>query len=463
VIITAIVAFSFVHKISRPNSLNKILFSSKKESTDEEESSDSIIFNDFDYVIGSSPEPNSQEPPPTWKNSLEERLRAEREKELHRNTKLVQNWKRGDWSVRGFSLDPSDALSEAAVENQYSDGGQGNIPPVAPASIYVSQVVADVNSAGERIFVGRSNGSLLWVRLGTEYTTNFRSKLSGKFASSRDASLQDGDEDSPSSFSAQIGSELVREPNEIQIPSPDGEQGPPPPVDNTSPFCILAQFSPSAAEEGTPISTILSVPDEDCIFTASEGSGQIQHWHISEDEIGSDSPALKTPVPLSDGIHNGAVVALKTVWYRESPLLLSVGSDGTLALWDISSTDLVYHCQISPDDVGETENKITGDLSQRLVHCADVNESQIFIGTASGYVLGYDVADLMNSASSGASSCPLAQGKFQAHEGGVTAIACGGPGSLGRPQSGGDASDDDKKTTSSVLLTGGEDCIVKQW
>jgi hypothetical protein len=113
------------------------------------------------------------------------------------------------------------------------------------------------------------------------------------------------------------------------------------------------------------------------------------------------------------------------------------------------------------DDIGEaTEEESQQSAVASLVHCADVNENQIFLGTASGFVLGYDVADLMASASSGSLSCPLPQGKFKAHEKAVTAIACGGPGTLGRV---GKEDTGYDKTSSSVLLTGGVNGLVKQW
>lgn len=440
----------------------------RKSDSEDDENDEEIFFDDFgDFVVGEASAGLTAGDSLTQQEALNERIREAQEKEVYRDTKLRKNWKSGDWSVRGFSLDPADALSEATVDNQMGmENDNDSILPVkTPSPIYISKIAPDVNSHGERIWVGRSNGSLVLVQLGTEYTTHFRSKLSGKFASSSeedtpksDDTSHDGkDDDAPSSFSAQVNSELVRETNSG---NPLFEENEPFPTTVEDPFTILAQFSP--VNEGHAVSTILPVPDEDCIFTACEGSGQILQWHISEEDIDSETPALKTPVPLSEGIHNEAIVALKMVWYQDAPLLLSVGSDGTLALWDISNSDLVYHCQVSMDIMGESEDSSTGSSAQLLINCADVNENYIYIGTSSGFVLGYDVGDLLNSASSGG-SCPLPQGKFKAHEEGVTAIACGGPGSLSRVNSSGRPGNSETKTSSSVLLTGGAKGLVKQW
>jgi len=412
----------------------------------DDNNSENVFFDDFDFVVGDASNDNFS-PKMMQDSSLQERIREAEAQELYQSTKLNCNWKSGDWSVRGFSLDTSDAVRDAGP-------------------ISVTEVASDANSEGGRIWVGRSNGSLVWVELGTEYATHFRSKLTGRFSGSENSNAKDdsGDQgnkdkdDLPSSFSAQFSSELVREssqqPFSDDMPEFIGE--------SATPFSILAQYSaPTNAEAA--ITTILSVPNEDCIFTACEGSGQIHQWHVSEDDVGSDTPTLKTPMPLSDGIHNGAIVALRLVSYKDTQLLLSVSEEGNLALWDIPKGDLIYHCRVSIDEIvgdrNDDSSEIVGDAS-RLVHAVDVNGNNFFLATASGYVLGYDVTDLLNSASSGG-SCPLPQGRFKAHDGGVTAIACGGPGSLGRV--GGGSGGGNEGRSSSVLLTGGANGVIKQW
>ena len=435
---------------------------------------DGVFFDDFDFVVGGASPASSSSSGSYFasgqEHSLNERIRKTHEQDVYRDTKLMKNWQQGDWSVRGFSLDPGDALSDAALENQInlsggesSNGGvtiQPNQPTQEP--IYVSKVVPDTNSFGKRVWVGRSNGSVVLVRLGTEYTTHFQSKISGSFSSptnndNSNANSDGKNEDAPSSVSMKFGSELIREDSMNQQFS-QGEDFLRPPED---PFAILAQFSPTT-NQGSAVTHILSVPEEDYIFSVCEGTGQIQQWHISDDALESGAPALQSPVPLSEGIHNGPIVALKTVTYQEAPLLFSVGADGSMALWDMTTADLVYNCQVCLEEISEmTGDSVRNDpaMPQRIVNCADVNDSHIYLGTAAGIVLGYGIKDLVESASAGG-TCPLPNGKFKAHEGGVTAIACGGPGSLGRLSGGGDGS---TTTSSSVLFTGGQEGLVKQW
>lgn len=425
---------------------------SKHPGENEEEGKEEILYNDFDFVIGDGAAAgNDFGQLDSAHEALLARIRSQQQDELKRETKLLQNWKRGDWSVRGFSLDPADAMDEAVAEMQSSEQGEPTTP------IHVSKVVPDTNSEGSRVWVGRSNGSLVWVQLGSEVTTHFRSQIRGRFAGGDTTSTQG--EDPASSISAQFSSELVRDPNSFPVGDQGRNEGQPK-YSKEEPFQILAQFSPPSEE--SPISHILSVEEEDCIFTACEGSGQIKQWHVSEAGIDSEIPALQTPLPLSEGIHNDVIVALKTVFYQESPFLLSVSADGVMALWDIPRGDLISYCQINIEEIfesGDDSGYSNELLPSSVVQCADVDENSIFLGTTSGFVLGYDVNDLLLSASSGC-TCPLPQGKFKAHEGGVTAIACGGPGTLGRL---GGLGSSQGETSSTVLITGGMHGQVKQW
>ena len=438
----------------------------QQTNNDNDNSDEIFFFNDFDHVIGDGDSAgNSHGQTNALDHSgLQERIRVAQQEEIQRETKLLRNWKKGDWSVRGFSLDPVDALLEASDTNSINmEDDVQQQPPTTTATttnsasqIQVSQVAADVNSQGSRIWVGRSNGVLLWVQLGKEYLAHFHSKISGTITSNNSDADQDVDDDAPSSTAVRFNSELVRESSQQK---PNVRQGISPNAGMSSPFQILAQCSPSN-QPASAISNILPVPDEDFVFTTCVGSGQIHQWHLGEDDIGRKTPALSSPIPLSDEIHKHEIAALKLIYYQDSPLLFSVGIDGSLAIWDVYKGDLIYNCNIGMEHLGDVEdsgnnnNNYYGGLDTRIIHCADVTDNQIFLGTATGYVLGYGVADILDSASSGG-TCPMPRGKFKAHDKGVTAVACGGPGSLGR--GGG------KGTSSTVLLTGGACGLVKQW
>lgn len=80
-----------------------------------------------------------------------------------------------------------------------------------------------------------------------------------------------------------------------------------------------------------------------------------------------------------------------------------------------------------------------------------------------GHVVGYVVSELIGRASDG-DSCPVPKCRFLAHDPlhqknkcearGITALSCGGPGSMA---TGGSSS------SSTVILTGGSDGMIKQW
>jgi WD40 repeat protein len=138
------------------------------------------------------------------------------------------------------------------------------------------------------------------------------------------------------------------------------------------------------------------------------------------------------------------VVALSTLSYKvDDNLLFSASCDGSLALWDVNTGDMVCKCQMMQDEKASH------------IICADVDQirSIIYLGMATGHVIGYNVEDMIKSASTGG-VCPVPSGRFMAHEGGVTAVKCAGEGTLSRSNPG---------ASSSILLTGGSDGIVKQW
>uniref|UniRef100_A0A7S1D8D6 Anaphase-promoting complex subunit 4 WD40 domain-containing protein n=1 Tax=Cyclophora tenuis TaxID=216820 RepID=A0A7S1D8D6_CYCTE len=143
--------------------------------------------------------------------------------------------------------------------------------------------------------------------------------------------------------------------------------------------------------------------------------------------------------------HSDEIVAIEPVSMTgdEDPsLFLSVSIEGSMALWEVQTGDMIFQCNVMTDD-GEEAIPVL---------CASANEKEIFLGLASGYVVAYSVPELVESASVG-ETCPVPNGRFLAHEGGVTALQCAaGQGTLSQSLS-----------SSSVLLTGGNDGVVKQW
>jgi WD40 repeat protein len=168
---------------------------------------------------------------------------------------------------------------------------------------------------------------------------------------------------------------------------------------------------------------------------------------------GDNDDAKMMPGKTLSDAHSDRIVALKVLSSSpdavEPDLLLSASRDGSFALWDINSGDLVTRCQMFAD--GSEPETIT---------CADVDTSGvdgdvIFFGLGSGYVNGFYVNDVIGSASVGG-ICPIPSSRFQANDGGVTAILAAG---LGTSMS----SSLQQARPTTILLTGGADGLVKQW
>ncbi|KAI2489286.1 hypothetical protein MHU86_25305 [Fragilaria crotonensis] len=298
----------------------------------------------------------------------------QQEKEL----KLTQNWQQGNWKVRGFSLDRYNAKEDA-------DGVDG--------STTISKI-----ALGLDVLVGRTDGSVCLVELGTEYWTKFESKL--KIVET-------------SNLTVAVESQLVRS---------DEEE----PNINEIPFEVVHQFM---AHEGKEISALLlaeNVDDETIVVTA-DVAGHLTVWSVPD-------VSGERVFPLRNlEAHSDRIVALKQVSIASNVLLFSASIDGSLALWDMWTGDLVYRCQMEEP---------TGAAIRIL--SVDAKGDRVFLGLSSGHVVAYLVSEMVQAASM-EDVCLVPNGRFLAHqdEGGVTAIAC---------------SDD-----ANSLITGGMDGVVKQW
>jgi len=334
------------------------------------------MFDDFGgEILGDSA---SGSTPPL----LQERISDFKAALVKKDAQLAKNWRQGNWKVRGFSLD--------------------NCSTDDATAIHVSKVAPGLDE--HSIVVGRSDGSVVLVTLGTEYWTNFRA-----------APVKQGD---PTS--------------DLLLQQPEQEDT------SQEPFEITHQFMAGA----NAISAIMvadHADKDDTVLVTASNDGVIHLWaypDTSNDKV----------VPLRTlEFHRGSVVALKKVKMADNKeLLFSASRDGTMALWDLWTGDLVFHCSMWKEEENNGSNSIT---------CADVEGSHIYVGLSSGYIVGYLVDEMVQAASVG-DAFPKPNGKFKAHDAGVTALSCAGEGSLriSRPD-----------TKSSILLTGGTDGIVKQW
>jgi WD40 repeat protein len=431
-------------------------------------------------------------------NTLQARISKAKDDIVARDTRLAQNWRSGYWSVRGFSLDKYDPIQKIrqeympaasyssskkreGVTSPYSDSPtpeeeiKSTPPLITVSKIALDTELCDVSSActsGEieddiLIAVGRTDGSLCIVQLGNEYMTNFKAvptvslipddssqttsssnndaivKYSSKLVRAEDNmrnpfSLSTGedneDEDEASSFQSN------------SLPSSSLQ-------DRIVPFQILYQFQ---ATEGA-ISALLM--EGKSVFTS--GSGDVILWELPNGIIqptDQKEVAGMEPKAFFRGAHSKNVVAIKSLSTEES-LLLTAGNDGSLAIWNRNTGDLIHTIMIM--------DQYSNLISIKSVDVWVDEESQggaiVFIGLENGYIQGYTLQEILLSKTMNRKPLPscnfLAHGTTATKYGsGVTALYCAGKGTSGLLQRSTTSS-----TSSIILLSGGADGIVKQW
>jgi WD40 repeat protein len=431
-------------------------------------------------------------------NTLQARISKAKDGIVARDTRLAQNWRSGYWSVRGFSLDKYDPIQQIRQESMpaatYSSSkkGEGVTSPYSDSTtaeeeikstqplIMVSKIALDTElcdvsstcTSGEieddiLIAVGRTDGSLCIVQLGNEYMTNFKAVPT--------VSLTPDDNSQTTSSSnndtiVKYSSKLVRAEdnmrNPFSLPTGDDNEDEDEATsfqsnylsssslqDRIVPFQILYQFQ---ATEGA-ISALLM--EGKSVFTS--GSGDVILWELPNVIIQPTDQkeiAAMKPKAFFRGAHSKNVVAIKSLSTEES-LILTAGNDGSLAIWNRNTGDLIHTFMIM-DQYSDT-------ISIKSVDVWVDEENQggaiVFIGLVNGYIQGYTVQEILLSKTMNRKPLPscnfLAHGTTATKYGsGVTALYCAGKGTSGLLQRSTTSS-----TSSIILLSGGADGIVKQW
>lgn len=370
---------------------------------------------------------------------LKDRLESLQQAETKQAATVLRNWKLGNWNVRGFSMDPwkcDDDLGE-----DYESAESTTTTP-----IHISIVATDAPNDPTRLWVGRSDGSLLLVQLGTEYWTTFKSQLS---LTSEPSTASSGDDETDENTILRVSNQLTRademKRDDITM-SPTMEEP-------TQPFEIIWQHDPSSTVGSSSsysstgaVSHIKSTDSH--LFTSNcDSSGTIQQWILQDNA--DDNAIVIVPSIRLQGAHTSDLVCLESV--SNEKLLLSVAKDGSMAFWDSSTGDLVYKCTCNVDGMSSSESSAAFSITS-----AATDGKHVFLGTESGVILVYLVKDLIQAGADGVNdSCPLPNGQWldNKEELSVTAIACAGEGSLGRGS----------KQSSLSLLTGCSDGTIKQW
>mmetsp|Transcript_12711 Transcript_12711/g.27046 ORF Transcript_12711/g.27046 Transcript_12711/m.27046 type:complete len:681 (-) Transcript_12711:65-2107(-) len=497
-------------------------FSPLNDASDEKHDSpnNSVFYDDFDdanvgnFAAKDGRNAFTDSPGNIW-TGLHSRIGQTRQSEVEYDAKLARNWRRGNWSVRGFSLDngqsssstvasvnpsmPTENIAKPSLmsnrRNVASTKGlnERQITPVhisvvaAPSSAFYadesSTLPVDKSLPEERaIAVGRTDGSVFIVQLGSQYLT--------KFSETPKIVLKDGGFEGngeSAGITVQVEKEWMNLDEAMKGLSGDTMQPPTTSASNKGqPFQILLQFQ--ASPIGEPINSLVfhDIDDGDSsneiLCTAVGDSGEIQIWALPSSSSGiSDNKASR--IATATGVHSDKIISLKTMVlpsgdakYGEKHVLFSASKDGTFALWDLSNNGgliVSYHCV----DVNDDNTLTCADVSNPTMsgcrfgfdsnNVVSKTKDMVFLGTSEGYVIGYIVKELLQQTAT--VGRPVPNIRFRAHGtnngkgDAITAITCGNDGTIPMSAAQGVEGMRPQRMSSLILLTGGEDGSVKQW
>lgn len=395
------------------------------------------FYDDFGGVfIGNSSPENSDK----LMDSLQTKVLKTREVESANEAKMTRNWRRGNWSVRGFAL----AKQNSSTDEQELVHVSAVAAPISASLGGFLMSDDNTNREYRTVAVGRTDGSVFLVRLGQEYMT--------KFASA--PKLIENIQGEDLSFRVEqkwYEQDQIRTADEIKL----------------QPFEILLDFQSS--EMGEECHTIVyhdisEERNDGYICTASGDTGVVSMWALP-------LPGQQLQSTSLSGGHQARIVSLKTAVLqspggKEQHILISASCDGTVSFWDIGKQGtLLLSCKCVPDDAVLTCADVSNPYLERSYIFSDDNKKvspdMIFVGTSDGYVMGYGLKKIL---SYGECNDPIVS--FRAHgldsgKGrGITAIKCGGEGTLENKSS---QNVRGPNVSSQILLTGGDDGSVKQW
>jgi hypothetical protein len=513
---------------------------SGEDDVNEKEDEDIVFYDDFGgSIIGDSgddglPSPfrgngysssntggfgTSNSDAPFNMDALQSRISRTKSALQQRDARLARNWSSGNWSVRGFALDKYDPIrsvrqsisrqqqqeqpredpfdlemqQQQQQQSQEASSDEENEIPIVVSKIALDIEATHTDAIDDEedtlLAVGRTDGSVLIMKLGNEYMTSFQAVPNLSFDTENQNDTGDDD-----MSQMKFQSKLVRS-DELFPPSPspgdkaddwtfddeggDPTQSPVPEAGASEPFEILQQFQ--AVEDGAPITSLLF--DGQDIFTAGGSSGIVHRWYVGneiESGSGSDSgPAVQQVKVYNAGAHSShhAIISIHTLPLStsDSGLLVTVSAEGSFALWDRASGDLILRVQVKDPQYGETLSILSSDVYEEEEddnETAAVSSGQLFLGLSNGHVTGYTVNELLAAAAEGRQD-PIPSLDFLAHQGRgatvnaddgtpVTAIKCLGQGTLALQQQS-QQRPSGMPQKSNVLLTGGKDGMVKQW
>lgn len=344
---------------------------------------DGIFYDDFDEPIGGG---NADENSLDSSNVLQNRLNQLTAREQESLIRVSENWKQGFWSVRGCSLDRGD--------KEFGEKGVG-VSSMLPLE-------------DETVLVGRTDGSICWLQIGSEYLATFTNRLSAK----------PGANDTIS-----IGEELQRD-ELASVPMPRGDPASPASAEAATRFEILGQIQ---AASGSILDMAIVGADPSHLFILSDSPLEpLRVLAIQEDgPVNAESFSLPTMPEMTP------MMAVRPI--RDN-LVLSISQSGMACLW--STNSLIHSFQVSIQD-------------DTTILCMDTDDNFVYIGTSSGSVLIYAVDHVL-----GGEEDATALKTFSSFDNaGVSTIYAAGEGVMGQGRS----------THTLALITGSTDGCIKQW
>ena len=351
---------------------------------------DEIFFDDFDSPIGGGGGSGSYTFFPD-SPALQARLSQLEATEQESQIRVSENWKQGHWSVRGCSLDRGDP--------EFGDKGV--------------QISSMVPLEDETILVGRTDGSICWLQVGSEYMATFTNQLTAK----------QGANDTIS-----IGNELQRD-ELASIPMPRDDPASPRSAGDASKFEILSQLQTSS---GKIVDMAVVVDKSQLILLTDSLTEPLQLFSIRE-----DGPVFMEGINLPVSMEMNRLIAVQAV--RDSHVL-SISEKGAVCRWSVNSVgsfSIISSFQISLED-------------DDSVMCCDADDDFIYLGTAGGSVFIYSVTQILKSDN----SLPEPLKVFSSFSNaGVSSVCAAGDGVMGQGRS----------TPTLALITGSTDGVIKQW
>jgi hypothetical protein len=373
-----------------------------------------------------------------------------------------RNWKLGNWFVRGFSL-------ETTTNETRSEHWVDTIPIPSVSTIVTSSSSAsdqyesdtdidfDTNTFQNQIdvWVGRTDGRIFGIRFGTDYWT----RLGSSSSSSDEIEVDD-----TSTVTDVVDDFDVDEDNdsEVTLPSEPTE---------VNPFTIVTQFQCTGSSEVTsivaipkPASSTDNPNDEEGddwmqfdIYVAGKDHAAIEHWYYDGHSTTSKQSLFDTQASNNEISSIHILRQMDTVVNNVPTATILSVRDSRMTLWDIQTNTIIGSIDTAQIPDSPSSSSFANLDAQRII-CIDTDNEFIYVGTESGYVLVYAVSDIIRQSNQlEPLSMISAVGCWRAaptDDCAITAIQCGGPGTLGRNSA---------TTTSTILYTGDAQGLVKQW